>query len=113
MKQVVLLILAVFLLITIVSCEKKTKQLTLEKTIELSQKGNDLTWSDFAEYESIDFGSGLYILRYGLSDNDNYYVLMGGASINEAPLYIRLIKAESTSDSIDIRTENINEFISQ
>lgn len=90
---------------------KETDKLSLEKVIELSKKGNELSWKDFGKYDSIDIGSGLYIRRYDI--DKNYYLLIGGGSIDEKPMYIYLVKANNSDNYIDIRIENISNFISK
>ena len=85
-------------------------KLTLDRVIELSAKGNELTWSDFAQYESIETGSGLYILVYDI--DDTFQLIIGGSgNTEETPMYIRLALKENWDTFIDIRTENVQEFI--
>ena len=43
------------------------RKLSLNDVIMLSQKGYDLTWSDFDQFKYIETGSGLYIRVYELS----------------------------------------------
>lgn len=88
--------------------------LTLDDVIRLSQKGEALTWSDFAQYEYTDFGSGLYFYLYPI--DDCFRLLIGGVP-EATPLYMLL---EYTADadtniclSIDIRTEDVETFIAQ
>ncbi|GEM_PF-5479292 len=83
-------------------------QLTLDDVVELSKKGENLSWSDFEKYESTAAGSGLYILYYAI--NDDYYLMIGGLSDKEKPAYIRLVKADDDEQYIDIRTQDIAEF---
>ena len=91
--------------------KKETDKLSLEKVIELSKKGNELSWEDFGKYDSIEIGSGLYIRHYDI--DENYYLLIGGSSIDEKPMYIYLIKANNSDNYIDIRIDNIDDFISK
>ncbi|WP_312833219.1 hypothetical protein [Sedimentibacter saalensis] len=91
--------------------KRETNKLSLEKVIELSKKGKELSWKDFEKYDSIDIGSGLYIRRYDV--DENYYLLIGGGSIEEKPMYIYLIKANNSDIYIDIRIDNISNFISK
>ena len=85
-------------------------KLTIDRVIELSAKGNELTWSDFAQYESIETGSGLYILVYDI--DDTFQLIIGGSgNTEETPMYIRLALKENWDTFIDIRTENVQEFI--
>lgn len=91
--------------------KEETIKLTLETVRELAQKGNELTWSDFEQYESVDIGSGLYILRYKI--DENYELRIGGGNLEESPMYIRLVSAQNSDNYIDIRTGNIDDFIDQ
>lgn len=87
---------------------KGTIQLTLNDVIELSKKGNDLTWDDFKDYISTDIGSGLYIEKYDLEEG--YTLLVGGVP-SEKPYYIDLYRYDDTKNSIDIRTEDVAAFL--
>ena len=122
MKKILcFLVLILFLILTITACGNKAveekvlgdeiPELTLEKVIELSKKGNELSWKDFERYVSIEIGSGLYIRRYDI--DENYYLLIGGGSIDEKPMYIYLVKANNPDNYIDIRIDNISSFISK
>ena len=73
-------------------------------------KGDKLTWSDFEQYKSIDVGSGLYILSYDI--DENYRLMIGGVPTVE-PMYIRLISQKNNEQYIDIRYENIEEFLNK
>ena len=88
--------------------EKNKDTLTLDEVIELSEKGEELTWSDFAQYQSVDIGSGIYVLVYEIDETFELWV--GGTSMKERP-YIRLLTKANTDNYIDIRTENVREFI--
>ena len=87
---------------------KGTVQLTLNDVIELSKKGNDLTWEDFKDYISTDIGSGLYIEKYDLEDG--YTLLVGGVP-SDKPYYIELYRYDDSKNSIDIRTEDVAAFL--
>lgn len=89
--------------------EKQDKVLTLDKVKELSKNGNDLSWRDFEKYESKDIGSGNHILMYGI--DKEYKLLIGGSSKEEEPDYIRLVRIDNEDKYIDIRTDNIEEFV--
>ena len=84
-------------------------KLTLNRVIELSAKGNELTWSDFAQYESIETGSGLYILVYDI--DDTFQLIIGGGNTEEAPMYIRLVLKEDWDIYADVRTDDVHNFI--
>ena len=84
--------------------------LTLEKLIELSKKGEELTWSDFNGYIGFDVGSGLYIMRYDI--DEMFYVLVGGGSpLSEPPLYIRLCANTMNRDCVDMTQGDVEAFI--
>lgn len=84
------------------------KKLSLEKVIELAKKGEELSWDDFYEYASTEYGSGLLILRYEI--NADYYLLIGGGK-KQKPMYIRLVRTRDEENYIDIRTGDIEGFI--
>ena len=78
--------------------------LTIEDMLDLSEKGNDLTWSDFEGYEHTDVGSGLYIWELDIQDC-NCKLHIGGGSLEEKPSYIRL--TTWTGVVLDIRTDDL------
>lgn len=114
-RSLVFLLCAVLLLVfALSSCSKREREddkLSLDKVMELSKKGNELSWGDFEKYNGNDIGSGLHILRYEV--DENYYLLIGGGSMDIEPMYIYLIKADDPDAYIDIRTEDIDSFISK
>lgn len=83
--------------------------LSLNDVIILSQKGYDLSWTDFEEYNYIETGSGLYIRMYEI--NSRFSLGIGGAGPNSEPMYIYL--TEEDGARIDIRDGGVTEFISQ
>ncbi len=113
MKKIILMFLIFSVILSVAGCSSKKEDenvLSIEKVIELSQKGNDLSWDDFEKYESKEVGSGLYILAYEI--NNEYQLLIGGGKDKkEAPMYIRLACSENLDDFIDIRQENVEDFI--
>lgn len=80
-------------------------QLTLEDVRRLAQKGNDLSWEDFADYPYTDIGSGLYIHEYKI---DEVFSLRIGGVPSVEPMYIRLTAGE---EYVDIRTDDVDAFI--
>lgn len=96
--------------------EPQWEELTLEKVKEQAKKGDALSWSDFELYRHTDIGSGLYIYFYEI--DENYCLVIGGGDTQADPLYIRLVLKpydhEFSDDEayIDIRTENVDDFIS-
>lgn len=85
--------------------------LSLNDVIILSQKGYDLTWSDFENYDYIETGSGLYIRVYKI--NELFELWIGGAGPDSDPMYIYLALADNLDTKIDIRDGGVTEFISE
>lgn len=107
MKKWIAFILVFAFAIGLAGCSQQ-KQLTLDKVVALSAKGEKLTWSDFEQYAYEDIGSGLYIYRY---DIDSNFELRIGGSPPDAPMYIRLVLKANTDQYIDIRTDDVKGFI--
>lgn len=107
MRKYIAILLAVVCIFGLVGCGQQ-KELTLDKVVELSSKGEDLTWSDFEQYKSIDIGSGLYILVYEIDETFDLWI---GGTPNDAPMYIRLVTKANTDNYIDIRTDDVKGFI--
>ncbi|MCR5601147.1 MAG: hypothetical protein K6G33_10465 [Ruminococcus sp.] len=89
------------------------EMMTLRDVIELSKKGNDLTWNDLAKYKGVEVGSGLYILEYNLGNG--YMLHVGGTTPiaikdSEEITYALLSHNEKT---IDIRTDDVEAFIAE
>ena len=74
------------LLLSSAGCAAGNGQLTLDKVEKLAEKGASLTWSDFEGYAYEEAGSGLYIRVYDV--DEEYYVMIGGPSLEEIPLYV-------------------------
>ena len=85
---------------------KKTLTLNIIKD-KVSEKGENLTWEDFDDYESKEIGSGLYILLYEISDTYEFKI---GGILNEKPMYMRLELKENNDIYIDIRYDDIDKF---
>ena len=88
-----------------------SQKLSLNDVIMLSQKGYDLTWSDFDDYTYIETGSGLYIRVYEI--NEMYELWIGGGGPDSDPMYIYLALANDLDTRIDIRDGGVTEFISE
>jgi hypothetical protein len=87
-------------------------ELTLPKVRELADKGEELTWSDFERYNSRDVGSGLYILKFELDEIFDLFV--GGVPVpGEKPMYVRLALDSDRDKYVDIRTEDVEAFITE
>ena len=97
---------------------KKTKTLSLNDVIILSQHGYDLTWSDFEQYDYLETGSGLYIRVYKI--DELFELWIGGAGPygdpmypDSSPMYIYLILTDGTGAQIDIRDGGVEAFIEE
>lgn len=115
MKKIISIVLSLVCIFSLVGCwqqdneQQNSNTLTLVKVVELSAKGEKLTWSDFEQYEGVETGSGLYILAYEIDETFDLWI--GGSSLAENPWYIRLLTKANIDNYIDIRTDNVNEFI--
>ena len=87
----------------------ETSKLSLNDVIMLSQKGYELSWSDFEQFKYIETGSGLYIRVYEI--NEMYELWIGGSWIDEDPMYIYLALADDLDTRIDIRDGGVTDFI--
>ena len=93
----------------LVACSDDDTVLTLEKVRALAaEKGESLSWSDFEQYPHKDIGSGLCIYFYEV--DVGYELLIGGLP-SDKPMYIHLVSKENRENFIDIRTENIDDFV--
>jgi len=89
--------------------EDTSYDLTLEDVIRLSQKGYDLTWADFEDYNYMETGSGLYIRVYKIHDRFELWIGGGGPDIE--PMYMYLSLRDDLNTRIDIRDGGVEEFI--
>lgn len=97
-----------------ISFEPKNEKLdlTIERVIRLAEnKGEELTWSDFEMYNADETGSGLYILIYDI--DETFDLMIGGGAPVSPPMYIRLVTKADRYNYIDIRTEDVEKFISE
>jgi len=94
------------------------KHITLEDILNLSEKKDELTWSDFEEYEYEDIGSGLYIWEFKVKEGSEGYSLWVGGVPPTKPYYIKLfhginestypgVKGIDTKNGIDIRYDDV------
>ena len=88
-----------------------SQKLSLNDVIMLSQKGYELTWSDFEQFKYIETGSGLYIRVYEI--DEQFHLSIGGVP-NQTPMYIYLgVNADDANVRIDIRDGGVEEFIAK
>ena len=89
-------------------------RLTLGDVVRLSEKGYDLSWSDFEQYDHHVTGSGLYIQVYEI---DGFFSLwIGGSYAYPEPadvMYMDLLLANDHSQRIDIRDGGVEAFIAK
>lgn len=104
-KRSLIMLLLFALTIILSACnDKKTAILSMDEIQDLAHQGEALSWKDFEGYPFEDVGSGLYIRKYEI--NENYHVLVGGGSVDAAPLYINLVK-ETEKRSISVMMTSI------
>lgn len=73
------------------------------------KKGEALTWSDFEGYAYEEAGSGLYIRVYDV--NEECYVMVGGPSLEESPLYVRLVSRDDGEQYVELREGGLEGFL--
>lgn len=83
--------------------------LTLDDLKLIAKKGDSVSFEDFVPYDGQEIGSGLYIMSYQMESP--YSVLVGGVP-GKKPMYVNLYD-NKTQKHIDIRQENIEEFIQE
>lgn len=87
----------------------EVKKLSPDDVIILSQKGNDLTWHDFDGFAYTEGITGMYSRVYEI--NEIFSLILAGSRDDEKPQYIRLNAGSIPGNFIDIRSENVAEFI--
>ena len=88
-----------------------TMPLTLEKLKSLvNEKGKDLTWSDFEQFESTAFGSGLLYRQYDIEGK--YTLTIGGVPYGETlPLITFYVHGQYYA--IDIREDSLEDYLNE
>lgn len=71
----------------------------------LAEKGDKLSWGDFAPYACEDVGSGLYIRRYEIDKIFSVYV--GGGDLTSEPMYIYLRADGESSDNLSTQHQSM------
>lgn len=84
------------------------RTLTLEDVLEISGKGEELTWSDMDGFTYTEAGSGLYIRFYPVEGP--YSLSVGGAGPSGWIMYANLT-CESSGESVDIRNGDVEAFL--
>ena len=93
----------------VVEQQVQTNQLTLDKVIELSKKGENLDWKDFEEFEQRNVGkSGYDIIHFPIDDT---FELIVSGMWGVKPDEINLTLISDNTINVDIRRENVQEFI--
>ncbi len=85
------------------------ESLTLDDIIKLSEKGQDLSWADFDDFVYEEGGLGSYIRLYHI--NDVFTFVIGGGLTDDPPIYMYLVYKNDSDNPIDIRYENVEEFV--
>ena len=89
--------------------ENSSTPLTLDAVIDLSAKGEELTWEDFKQYKGTITYAGSYVKSYDI--DENFELVIAGDSDLGKPKHIKLV-AKSSGNRIDIRTNDVKAFIS-
>lgn len=93
--------------------------LTLDDVIRLSEKGESLTWEDFAGYKFIETGSGIYIRVYEIDETFDLIIGDGDfthfrddGTMTGTPWYIRLC-ADHWENYADVTKDDVAAFIAE
>ncbi len=86
----------------------RTEALTLAHVIELSHKGDALTWEDLYPFKGTDIGSGLYVMEFPI--DDRYTLQCSDGKLTGSPMTANLIDRQ-TGLSIDIRRDLVEGFL--
>lgn len=90
--------------------EATGRNMTMDDVRTLAQKGEALAWSDLEGFFCSDVGSGLYILRYPLTETG--WALMAGSDAPQGAFrYVNLVSPLGAA--MDIRTGDLEDFLSQ
>ena len=75
--------------------------------------GQNLTWSDFDNYEhSEDIGSGISIYEFQIANNSDRFSLRVGF-VDDDVQYVRLVSSGSSIDIDECSENDINMFIAE
>ena len=86
---------------------EKVELITIEKIVELSKKGEDLSWEDFKSFSYYDAGkSGYQLLHYKI--DDTFELLVSGMWTNK-PDGVELTLIADNTVKLDIRKLNAGE----
>ncbi len=82
-----------------------------QDVIDLSQKGEKLSWEDFSAYNYVETPSAFQERQYPI--DEHFTLLVGGNAGKDRPNYILLRANDETEETLDLRQGNAAEFISQ
>lgn len=90
---------------------EQKKKLNLDYVKALSDKGWELDWEDFEEFEGEDIGSGMYVMYYPIDEEYSLYVR--GKNLDEKPEYVTLKRKYQGVDfaEYDIRLGELKGFL--
>ena len=82
----------------------KNPLISVEDILLLSKKHDELSWSDFENYDYSDIGDGSYIWEFNIKDSSSK-LLIGGKDFREKPDYI--ILSMRTGVEVDVRKDDL------
>ncbi|MDN8588937.1 hypothetical protein Q0V21_09185 [Paenibacillus sp. 11B] len=86
--------------------EESGSSIPLKELNTLAEKGDSLTWNDFAAYPYEDEGSGLYIRKYNIEGC--HQLMISGKSLDNKPDHIYVVN--KGGEKIDLLKENIKKL---
>lgn len=88
------------------------RKLALQDVIELSKKGDELTYKgDLERYLHYDIGSGVMIYYYEI--DEMFALFIGNISVDGKPGYMHLKAYDGSGEMIDIRESDVEAFINR
>ncbi|MBR6654881.1 MAG: hypothetical protein IKL27_09165, partial [Oscillospiraceae bacterium] len=88
--------------VTLAEPEPPIEVLQLHHVIKLAEKGYELGWEDFDNFDYYETGSGLYIRVYEIDETFSLHIGGSSPQIDMEPMYIYLV-ANDLDTRIDIR----------
>jgi|GEM_PF-4589733 len=96
--------------VTMAESEPAIEVLQLHHVIKLAEKGYELGWEDFENFDYYETGSGLYIRVYEIDETFTLSIAGKYPAGGTEPMYIYL-SANDLDNRIDIRDGGVEEFI--
>lgn len=85
--------------------------LTLDEVERMAEKADELDWEDLRKYQYTDIGSGWFIWKIEI--DEMFYLMAGGGTLNEKPVYIHLCANDGEDSWTDISEGDVRSFVDE